>query len=64
MKTCNNHPHTMSLQLENMDTELAAWILRQRMSFVATALLSQHGHIHTSPKGGEAFRILGPVEFV
>jgi hypothetical protein len=64
MKTCNNHPHTMSKQLENMDTELAAWILRQRMSFVATAPLSPNGHINSLPKGGDAFRILGPVEIV
>jgi hypothetical protein len=29
---------------------------------VATAPLSPNGHINTSPKGGDAFRILGPRE--
>lgn len=52
----------MSKQRENIDSELAAWIAQQRVFFVATAPLSPHGHINTSPKGGEAFRILGPLE--
>ena len=52
----------MSHQRENIDSELAAWINQQRVFFVATAPLSPNGHINTSPKGGEAFRILGPLE--
>ena len=52
----------MSKRLEKIDSELAAWIARQRIFFVATAPLSPAGHINTSPKGGEAFRILGPLE--
>jgi len=52
----------MSHQRENIDSELAAWITQQRVFFVATAPLSSNGHINTSPKGGEAFRILGPLE--
>ena len=52
----------MSKQRENIDPELAAWITQQRVFFVATAPLSPAGHINTSPKGGEAFRILGPLE--
>ncbi|MFZ4766353.1 MAG: pyridoxamine 5'-phosphate oxidase family protein [Roseimicrobium sp.] len=52
----------MSNQRENIDSELAAWITQQRVFFVATAPLSPDGHINTSPKGGEAFRILGPLE--
>jgi pyridoxamine 5'-phosphate oxidase-like protein len=54
----------MSKQLENIDAELAAWITRQRVFFVATAPLSSDGHINTSPKGGDSFRILGPREVV
>jgi hypothetical protein len=52
----------MSKQRENIDSEMAAWIAQQRVFFVATAPLSADGHINTSPKGGEAFRILGPLE--
>jgi hypothetical protein len=52
----------MSKQLDNIDSEIAAWISRQRVFFVATAPLSAEGHINTSPKGGEAFRVLGPLE--
>jgi hypothetical protein len=52
----------MSKQLETIDPELAAWILQQRLFFVATAPLSPSGHVNTSPKGGESFRILGPLE--
>jgi hypothetical protein len=52
----------MSNLRENISPELAAWIARQRVFFVATAPLSPHGHINTSPKGGEAFRVLGPME--
>jgi len=52
----------MSHQRENIDSELAAWIAQQRVFFVATAPLSPNGHINTSPKGGESFRILGPLE--
>ena len=54
----------MGKQLEKIDTQLAAWIAKQRMFFVATAPLSPRGHINTSPKGGEAFRVLGPMEIV
>lgn len=55
---------TMSKQLEQIDPELAAWIAKQRLFFVATAPLTPNGHINTSPKGGEAFRILGPLKVV
>lgn len=54
----------MSQQHDNINSELAAWIVRQRIFFVATAPLSANGHVNTSPKGGEAFRILGPLEVV
>ena len=52
----------MSKQLVNIDSDLAAWITAQRVFFIATAPLSQNGHVNVSPKGGEAFRILGPLE--
>jgi Pyridoxamine 5'-phosphate oxidase len=52
----------MSKQSENIDSELAAWIAQQRVFFVATAPLSPSGHINASPKGGETFRVLGPLE--
>jgi hypothetical protein len=57
-------PFPMSKQRENIDSELAEWIARQRVFFVATAPLAADGHINASPKGGEAFRVLGPVEVV
>jgi len=52
----------MSHQHENIGPELAEWISRQHVFFVATAPLSPSGHVNTSPKGGEAFRVLGPLE--
>ena len=52
----------MSKQHQNIGPELAQWIARQRVFFVATAPLSAEGHINVSPKGGEAFRVLGPLE--
>lgn len=55
-------PAVMSNQRESIDPEMAAWIEKQRVFFVATAPLAPNGHINTSPKGGEAFRILGPME--
>jgi hypothetical protein len=54
----------MSKQYESIDSELAAWIAEQRVFFVATAPLSPNAHINASPKGGEAFRVLGPLEVV
>ena len=52
----------MSKRRDNIDSDLAAWIAEQRVFFVATAPLSSNGHINTSPKGGDAFRVLGPLE--
>ena len=54
----------MSKLRENIDTELAEWIGRQHVFFVATAPLSHDGHVNVSPKGGKAFRVLGPMEVV
>jgi hypothetical protein len=52
----------MSKQHEQINAELAAWISRQRVFFVATAPLSPDGHVNASPKGGEALQVLGPME--
>ncbi len=54
----------MGKVLEQIDPETAGWIAQQKMFFVATAPLSQDGHINTSPKGGEALRVLGPMDVV
>lgn len=39
-----------------------AWIEKQKMFFVGTAPLSEEGHVNLSPKGGDSFRVLGPLE--
>ena len=52
----------MSKVRDCIDADLSAWIGQQRVFFVATAPLSQEGHVNCSPKGGDAFRILGPME--
>src|SRR5882672_3892843 len=52
----------MSKTHEIIDSELASWVGKQSMFLVATAPLSPSGHINTSRKGGDSFRILGPRE--
>jgi hypothetical protein len=52
----------MSKQLAEIAPDLADWIARQHVFFVGTAPLGRDGHINVSPKGGEAFRVLGPLE--
>lgn len=52
----------MSNSHETITPELAAWIQKQPMFFVATAPLSPTGHVNSSPKGGDSFRVLGPME--
>ncbi|MCB1208932.1 MAG: methyltransferase domain-containing protein [Verrucomicrobiales bacterium] len=46
----------------HIDGDLAEWIGAQRMFFVATAPLSADAHVNCSPKGGDAFRVLGELE--
>lgn len=41
--------------------DIAAWVARQPMYFVATAPLSQGGHVNCSPKGLDTFRVLDPL---
>jgi len=38
--------------------EIAAWVARQPVFFVATAPLSVEGHVNCSPKGLDSFRVL------
>ncbi len=52
----------MSKQRDCIDNELAAWLGEQHIFFVATAPLSEEGHVNCSPKGGDSFRVLGPME--
>lgn len=42
--------------------KLRDWIAQQKLFFVGTAPLASDGHINLSPKGGDAFRVLGPLE--
>ena len=44
-----------------INDEMALWIRRQPLFFVATAPLEADGHVNCSPKGGDAFRIIDPV---
>ena len=46
---------------EGINGELASWIGRQRLFFVATAPLAGDGHLNCSPKGGDTFRIIDPI---
>jgi hypothetical protein len=54
----------MSDLAECIDAQLAAWIGKQPMFFVATAPLAADGHVNLSPKGRDTFRVLGPLEVV
>ena len=46
----------------DISPKLADWIAQQPMFFVGTAPLSAEGHVNISPKGGDSFRVLGPLE--
>ena len=46
---------------ERITDQLAAFIERQHMFFVATAPLEGTGHVNLSPKGLDAFHILDPL---
>lgn len=48
---------------EKIPTFLIKWILDQKIFWVATATLSQKGHINISPKGGQYFGVLNPTTF-
>ena len=51
----------MAKVYEQIDDSLAEWIREQKVFFVATAPLGGQGHVNCSPKGGDSFRILGPL---
>lgn len=48
--------------LEAIDSEMVEWLQGQPVFFVATAPLAGEGHVNCSPKGGDALRVLGPME--
>jgi hypothetical protein len=48
--------------LDEITPELADWLARQRIFFVATAPLAPDGLLNCSPKGMNTFRMLGPKE--
>ena len=52
----------MGKTYDQIDDKLKAFIEVQKMFFVATAPLSGEGHVNVSPKGYDAFKILGPNE--
>lgn len=52
----------MSKLHDCIDTEVAAWLHAQPVFFVGTAPLSENGHVNCSPKGGDSFRVVGPME--
>ena len=54
----------MSKRHEDITPEISTWIREQRVFFVATAPRGLDGHINLSPKGGDSFRVLGPLEVV
>ncbi len=47
---------------ETITPELAGWIQKQHVFFVATAPLSARGHVNASPKGLDCLRITGPCQ--
>ncbi|PIA99799.1 hypothetical protein CB0940_03609 [Cercospora beticola] len=48
---------------ETIPENIYAWILQQKMLWVATAPLSKSGHINVSPKGGEYFGLIDHKTF-
>ena len=52
----------MGQSYDGITPQLSQWIERQHVFFVATAPLAHDGLINCSPKGMDAFRILGPRE--
>jgi hypothetical protein len=54
----------MSKRHEKITPEISTWIREQRVFFVATAPCALDGHINVSPKGGDSFRVLAPLEVV
>ena len=51
----------MGRTYDTISEQLAEWIGRQQMFFVATAPLSADGHVNVSPKGIDGLHIDGPT---
>lgn len=49
----------MSKVIDEMNEQLAAFLLAQPCFFVATAPLSAEGHVNCSPRGPSSFRLVG-----
>ncbi len=49
---------------ESIDAKLREWLAAQKLFFVATAPLSQDGHVNCSPKDAESFRVLDEKKVV
>jgi hypothetical protein len=47
---------------EEITDELAQWMARQHLFFVASAPLAQNGFVNCSPKGMDSFRVVSPRE--
>ncbi len=52
----------MGKVFDDITPDLAAWLAKQELFFVATAPLAADGLLNCSPKGMDSFRILGPRE--
>jgi hypothetical protein len=52
----------MSRTYEKIDDALHQWVSAQKVFFVATAPIAGDGLVNCSPKGMDAFRVLGPRE--
>jgi hypothetical protein len=50
----------MGKAYEQIDAALETFIRAQQMFFVATAPLTEEGHVNVSPKGRDTLRVLGP----
>jgi hypothetical protein len=50
----------MGEKYDQITPSLQSFIQAQPLFFVATAPLSEHGHVNLSPKGYDTFRILSP----
>jgi Pyridoxamine 5'-phosphate oxidase len=46
---------------DQIEADQQAFIEKQKLFFVATAPLSQEGHVNLSPKGLDSFRVLSPT---
>ncbi|KAG0259319.1 hypothetical protein DFQ27_004122 [Actinomortierella ambigua] len=50
----------MGVYYDEIDDNIAAWIKKQKIFFVASAPLDPDGVVNTSPKGYDCFRIINP----